>query len=65
MERGLNAQLSPNEETTLHRLRGDSAGQAALRPPDIRRLLALGLIEYDGEVFVLTKLGMQRLELGS
>lgn len=65
MERGLHAQPNPNEEAASRPIDRESAEQQALRPSDIRRLLMLGLVEYDGEAFVLTDLGMRRLGLAS
>jgi hypothetical protein len=60
MERGLLAELSPHERTTLLRIaNGDSRGRT-LHPGHIKRLVSLALIEDDGPFYQLTALGEQR-----
>jgi hypothetical protein len=54
------AQLSPNEETTLHRIVAGTAHQDDLREADVNRLIALGLAqEIDGQL-TITKHGLER-----
>ena len=61
MDRGLRAQLSPNEESTLRRISGSPLDQQQLRPGDLGQLTALNLIELRMGAWHLTPLGEQRV----
>ena len=61
MDRGLRAQLSPNEEATLQRIASAGVSQDTLRPPDVTQLMALQLIEVRDGAWHLTAIGLQRL----
>lgn len=59
MDRGLRAQLSPNEEATLTQvMRGDAQGD--LRSQDIKYLAALRLIELADGKWRLSLMGATR-----
>ena len=54
------AQLSPHEESTLHLIAAGSVDPEGLRPADVKRLIALGLVyDVDGAP-ALTKAGAAR-----
>jgi hypothetical protein len=61
MNRGLRAQLSPNEESTLWRIARATPAQEQLRPTDVAQLVALQLVEIRNGVWCLTEMGSQRL----
>jgi hypothetical protein len=62
MDRGLRAQLSPNEESTFRRIARAGLPQAQSRPEDTAQLAALQLIEIRDGTWYLTALGSERLE---
>ena len=56
------AHLSRNEETTLSHIAVGTSNPDELREPDIKRLLALGLVtEIDG-ILTVTKVGLERCQ---
>jgi hypothetical protein len=57
---GMLAQLSPHEETALRKV-GFGSGEA-LEPDHVRRLLQLGLIEWNGWRWSLTATGHRRYD---
>ena len=59
MDRGLRAQLSPNEIATLKRITS-GYDQDNLRGPDVAQLVVLRLIEGRNGVWHLTKMGLLR-----
>jgi predicted transcriptional regulator len=61
MERGLLVELSPNEETVLHRIAQGMMLTADMEPHHLGRLKQLALIEERGTDFRLTDLGRHRL----
>lgn len=61
MDRGLTAPLSGNEQVTLMRVSYGIAASAELRPPDLQRLFALGLVTADDDKIVLTQSGAARV----
>ncbi len=61
MVRGLAAPLSPNEEVTLRRVAYGVVVAKTLQPSHLVRLQSLSLIEDQGGVLSITKLGQQRL----
>jgi len=62
MDRGLRAQLSPNERSTLQLVsRMRQADQEPLRLQDLRQLSALRLIEHLDGGWKLTPMGRARL----
>jgi predicted transcriptional regulator len=61
MERGLLVELSPNEETALHRIAQGMMLTADVEPHHLERLKQLALIEERGTDFRLTDLGRHRL----
>ena len=62
MERGLLAQLSPHERTTLRRVANGDVRSGALNPFHVTQLLSLALIEEKASVYYLTVLGQQRID---
>ncbi len=63
MDRGLRAQLSPNEESTLRRLPSLSGPeQTSLRPSILNKLSTLQLIEVSGGSWCLTRIGDLRVK---
>ena len=63
MERGLFIELSPNEETALHRVAQGLMLTEDMQQRHLTRLKQLALIEETGTDFTLTVLGLQRLAL--
>jgi predicted transcriptional regulator len=63
MERGLLVELSPNEETALHRVTQGLMLTEDMGQHHLIRLKQLALIEETGTHFKLTVLGIQRLAL--
>ena len=63
MQRGLAVELSPNEETALHRIAQGMMLTPAIDKRHLVRLKLLALIEETGTDFKLTDLGRQRLAL--
>ena len=61
MERGLLIELSPNEETALHRVAQGLMLTEDMQQRHLVRLKQLALIEETGTDFKLTVLGIQRL----
>lgn len=61
MERGLATPLSPNEETTLWRIRA-ATKLADLDKRHVNRLVALALVSLDQGAVTLTVLGKRRIE---
>ena len=61
MERGLQVELSPNEENSLRRLAQKAGGREGLRPENVTRLIALGLVEKRGSDLDLSPLGVERM----
>ena len=59
-DRGLRAQLSPNEEATLRRIAEAEDSQQQLRAADIGHLVALRLIERRDGAWQLTPSGRLR-----
>ena len=63
MKRGLLAQLSPRERTTLRRIANGDDRLGTLNSSHVTRLLSLALIEETAaSVYCLTALGRQRVE---
>ncbi|GEP54636.1 hypothetical protein [Reyranella soli] len=62
MERGLLAQLSPHERTTLRRIANGDVLSGALNRRHVTQLLSLALIEEKASAYFLTVLGQQRIE---
>jgi hypothetical protein len=62
MERGLLAQLSPHERTTLRYIANGDDRPGTLDPSHVTHLLSLALIEQKASVYCLTVLGRQRIE---
>ncbi len=60
MDRGLRAQLSPNERATLKRIMSGSP-QDDLRGPDVAQLVALQLVEGHNGGWRLTEVGRRRM----
>jgi hypothetical protein len=60
LDRGLRAQLSPNEMTTLTRI-ASGERQDNLRARDLTLLYSLGLIESHDSVWCLTEIGRLRM----
>jgi hypothetical protein len=58
--RGMLAQLSPHEETTLRKI-GFGSGDP-LEAQHVHRLLQLELIEWNGSRWTLTELGRRRYD---
>ena len=63
MERGLLIELSPNEETALHRVAQELMLTEDMAQHHLVRLKLLALIDEAGTDFKLTALGIQRLAL--
>jgi hypothetical protein len=63
MERGLQVELNPNEETALHRIAQGMMLTADMEPHHLARLKQLALIEETGTDFRLTDLGRHRLAM--
>jgi predicted transcriptional regulator len=63
MERGLLVELSPNEETALHRIAQGMMLTMDMEARHLLRLKQLALIEETGTDFKLTALGKRRLEM--
>jgi len=63
MERGLVVELSPNEETALHRIVQGMMLTMDMEARHLVRLKQLALIEETGTDFKLTALGRRRLEM--
>ena len=63
MERGLLIELSPNEETALHRVAQGLMLTEDMQQRHLTRPKQLALIEETGTDFKLTVLGLQRLAL--
>ena len=61
MDRGLRAQLSPNEESTLRQIFRDDPGRNRFRPSDVAKLCALQLIENRCGEWHVTEMGSRRL----
>jgi hypothetical protein len=62
MQRGLLAQLSPHERTTLRRIANGDDRSGTLNSSHVTQLLSLCLIEERVSVYCLTALGRQRIE---
>jgi hypothetical protein len=62
MQRGLLAQLSPHERTTLRRIANGDDRSGTLNPSHLTQLLSLALIEEIASVYCLTVLGRKRIE---
>ena len=62
MERGLLAQLSPHEQTTLRSIASGDDRSGTLNSSHVTHLLSLALIEERDSVYCLTVLGRQRIE---
>jgi len=62
MKRGLLAQLSPHERTTLRRIANGDDRSGTLNSSHVTQLLSLALIEEKASVYCLTALGRQRIE---
>ena len=54
------AQLSPHEESTLHLIAAGSVDPDELRPADVKRLIALGLVYDIDDAPALTTAGVAR-----
>ena len=65
MDRGLPAQLSPNEETALRKIAAGSTDQDQIRLTYLAQLAALQLIEARNGKWQLTVIGRARLGLGT
>jgi predicted transcriptional regulator len=63
MERGLQVELSPNEETALQRIAQGVMPTNDMEQHHLARLKQLALIEETGTDFKLTDLGKRRLEM--
>ena len=63
MDRGLRAQLSPNEIATLRQIAIYAAGHSDLRLADIQQLHVLLLIEMRDGSWRATKMGLRRLAI--
>ncbi|WP_428665075.1 hypothetical protein [Reyranella sp.] len=61
MDRGLRAQLSPNEETALRRIAAGAADQDFIALRYLEHLAALNLIEAREGAWQLTKYGEMRV----
>ena len=61
MDRGLRAQPSPNEESTLRQIADTGLNQSHLRQADVQQLHTLDLIETREGAWCLTDIGMRRL----
>jgi hypothetical protein len=61
LERGLLAQLSPNEEVTLRRIAHEMVGTSDLNQRDVDHLTALELVCVRCKSFALTGLGLRRV----
>ena len=62
MDRGLRAQLSPNEEATLRQLSLSGLDEKRLRPSNVEHLVALRLIDRRDGAWRLTDIGILRLK---
>jgi hypothetical protein len=61
MDRGLRAQLSPNEETALRKIAVGSMDRDDISPAHLKQLFALELIEARDGIWRLTERGAARL----
>jgi hypothetical protein len=61
-ERGLRAQLSPNDESTLLQLSLSVLDQDSLRASNLEHLIALRLVEARDGVLRLTPMGVLRVK---
>jgi hypothetical protein len=62
MDRGLRAQLSPNDESTLLQLSLSALDQDSLRASNLEYLVALRLVEARDGVLRLTPMGVESVE---
>jgi hypothetical protein len=62
MDRGLRAQLSPNDESTLLQLSLSGLDQNCLRESNVEHLVALRLIDARDGVWRLTAMGELRVK---
>jgi hypothetical protein len=62
MKRGLLAQLSPHERTTLRRIANGDDRSGTINPSHLTQLLSLALIEEKASMYFLTALGRKRIE---
>jgi len=61
MDRGLRAQLSPNEETALRKIALEAVDRDCISLPHLEQLVALALIEARDGKWRLTEMGAARL----
>ena len=57
------AYLSPNEDTTLRRIAAGTSDAADVREADVKRLVALGLVEEIDGLLTPTERGIERSQI--